>query len=301
MPALKLTRIPASPPASGAAVSAVFPGVSPVNLFIRVRDARPTILLPTLFRSSGLTCLCLWLLTLGLAGAAEVMPPRPARYFNDYAGVVKPATAERLNRELEDFEKATSSQIVVAVFPKMQTDSAMEDFTVRIFNEWKPGQKGKDNGAVLFVFIQDRKMRIETGYGLEGALPDALGKQIIENEIKPRFKSGDFDGGLSAGVSAMLRATRGEYKGAGSTVGAAAKKRLGRFFNPFVLLLIFLLISILSSFRRRGTTYGRSGRSSWSGWSVGGGGGGWSSGGGGGGGFSGGGGSSGGGGASGSW
>lgn len=242
----------------------------------------------------------LWLLTLGLAGAAEVMPPKPARYFNDYAGVVKPATAERLNRELEDFEKATSSQIVVAVFPKMQTDSAMEDYTVRIFKNWKPGQKGKDNGAILFVFVQDRKMRIETGYGLEGPLPDALGKHIIENAIKPRFKAGDFDGGLSSGVRAMLQATRGEYKGTGTTVNRGRDHTVPLKTIPFLLFVVVFIILFLSGFRRRGTSYGRSGRSSWSGWSVGGGGGGWS-GGGGGGGFSGGGGSSGGGGASGSW
>jgi len=240
----------------------------------------------------------LWLLTLSLAGAAEVMPPKPARYFNDYAGVVRPATAERLDRELVDFEKATSSQIVVAVFPKMQSDSAMEDYTVRIFKEWKPGQKGKDNGAILFVFTQDRKMRIETGYGLEGALPDATAKQIIENEIKPRFKAGDFEGGLSAGVKAMLQATRGEYQGAGTTVNRGKNHAVPVKTIPFLLFVVIFIIILLSSFRRRGTVYGRSGRSSWGGWSVGGGG--WS-GGGGGGGFSGGGGSSGGGGASGSW
>ena len=252
--------------------------------------------------------LWLWLLALGLAGAAEVMPPRPARYFNDYAGVVKPATAERLNRALEDFEKTTSSQIVVAVFPKMQTDSAMEDYTVRIFKEWKPGQKGKDNGAILFVFTQERKMRIEVGYGLEGALPDALAKQIIENEIKPRFKAGDFNGGLSAGVQAILQATRGEYKGTGriqTKGGPDAIPRIvgllifNRFFPWHIFFGFFLLNFFIRRFFRRGTSYGRGGRSNWSGWSMGGGGGGWS--GGGGGGFSGGGGSSGGGGASGSW
>lgn len=240
-----------------------------------------------------LNWLGVWLLAVGLAGAAEVMPPKPARYFNDYAGVVKSATAERLNRELEDFEKATSSQIVVAVFPKMQTDSAMEDYTVRVATSWKAGQKDKKNGAILFVFTQDKKMRIEVGYGLEGALPDALTTQIIENEIKPRFKAGDFDGGLSAGVKAILQATRGEYKVTGQNSDPGPHPIL--FFG----LLIIVVYLIVRSFFRRGTSYGRSGRSSWSGWSMGGGGGGWSSGGGGG--FSGGGGSFGGGGASGSW
>ena len=262
-----------------------------------------------------LNWLGLWLLAVGLAGAAEVMPTKPARYFNDYAGVVKQATAERLNRELEEFEKATSSQIVVAVYPKMQTDSAMEDYTFRIASNWKVGQKDNKNGAVLFVFIQERKVRIEVGYGLEGALPDALAKLIVENEIKPRFKAGDFDGGLFAGVKAILQATRGEYKGTGRNQTRAGPIMI--FDQPFTwhrafgfFLIGFLVLSILwrvltGPFVRHGTSYRRNGRTQWRGWYVGGGGGGgggWSSGGGGGGGgFSGGGGSFGGGGASGSW
>ena len=234
--------------------------------------------------------------------AAEVMPPAPARYFNDFAGATKPGTADRLNSSLEQFEKDTSSQIVVAVFPKMQSDSSIEDYVNRMFRAWKIGQKPKNNGALLAVFVQDRKMRIEVGYGLEGAIPDAIAKRIIENEITPRFRNRDFDGGLSAGVNALMQAARGEYKGTGRTV---AQTRGGsRFPWPLLVFGMFFLLAVLSSFRRarRGTVYGR--RSSGWGpivWT--GGGGGWSGGGGGsfGGGFSGGGGSSGGGGASGSW
>src|SRR5437870_9373477 len=140
------------------------------------------------------------------------MPPTPDSYINDYAGVAAAATAQRLNRTLEDFEKSTSSQIIVAVFPKMQSDSSVEDYTRRVAEAWRVGQKEKNNGAVLFVFVQDRRMRIEVGYGLEGALPDALAKRIVDDEIAPRFKRCDYDGGLSAGVRAILQATRGEYK-----------------------------------------------------------------------------------------
>src|ERR1043165_3439469 len=86
-----------------------------------------------------------------VAHAAEVMPPKPARYFNDYANVVSANTAEQLNQTLENFERETSSQIVVAVFPKMQSDSAIEDYSQRIFEHWKVGQKGTNNGAILLV------------------------------------------------------------------------------------------------------------------------------------------------------
>ncbi|MDB6015543.1 MAG: hypothetical protein JWR19_32 [Pedosphaera sp.] len=250
-----------------------------------------------------------------VAGAAEVIPPAPEHYFNDYANVVSPATAQRLNQQLENFEKETSSQIVVAVFPKMQSDSSIDDYATRVFHAWKPGLKHQDNGAVLFVFVQDHKMRIATGYGLEGALPDAIDKRIIDEEIAPHFKKGDFDGGLTAGVTAMLAAAKGEYKGAGHTVAESQGRSGGgrgqrgspvALFLGFIFLLIFLSI-IGRLFRGRSSSFLGgwmlgSGGFGGGGWSSGGGGGwGGGDGGGGGGGFSGGGGDTGGGGASGSW
>src|SRR6516225_3518735 len=90
--------------------------------------------------------------------ATEVMPPVPAHYFNDYAGVVSTATATQLDQQLKQFERDSSCQVVAAIFPKMQSDSSIEDYTVRVAQSWKVGQKDKNNGAVLFVFIQDRKM-----------------------------------------------------------------------------------------------------------------------------------------------
>ena len=142
------------------------------------------------------------------AHAAEVIPPVPAQWFNDYAQVVSPAAAVRLNQTLQDFERESSSQIVVAIFQKMESASSIEDYTVRVAQAWKVGQQSKKNGVVLFVFVQDRKMFIQVGYGLEGALPDATCKRIIEDEIKPRFRNNDYDGGLSAGVAAILAAHR---------------------------------------------------------------------------------------------
>ena len=252
---------------------------------------------------------CLLFLALGGAGmaATEVLPPRPARYFNDYAGVVSPDTAARLNRELEDFERKTSNQILVVVYPRMQSESSIADYTVRVAESWKVGQKERNNGAVLFVFIQDRKMFLQVGYGLEGALPDALAKLIIENDIKPRFRNDDYDGGLSAGVAAILAATKGEYKGTGHTVAEGNQSGGSWGLLLFPLLLVFILIVAARAARASGRGVYRGRRYySRSGWTVGGGGwsgGGWGGGGGGsgGGGFSSGGGSFGGGGAGGSW
>jgi uncharacterized protein len=234
--------------------------------------------------------------------ADEVIPPSPTAYFNDYANVVSPATVSQLNQTLEDFERQTSEQIVVAVFPKMQSDSSVDDYCVRVFRAWGVGDKDKNNGAVLFVFVQDHRMFLQTGYGLEGVLPDALCKRIIDEQIAPRFKTGDFDGGLTAGVQSILAATKGEYKGTGRTVGDD-KNRSGNSLSP-VFIVIFIVIFII--FGGRGFFFpwlilssmgSGNNRGGWGG----GGGGGWGGGGGGGGGFSGGGGSSGGGGAGGSW
>jgi len=233
------------------------------------------------------------------AFAAEVIPPAPSQYFNDYAHVVSPATAAQLNQTLENFERESSDQILVAVYPKMQSDSSIEDYTVRVARAWKVGQTGHNNGAVLFVFVQDHKMFLQVGYGLEGALPDALCKRIIDEQIAPRFKAGDFDGGLDAGVQSIIAAAKGEYKGTGATVA----DRLLRFKDSIIPIVgLGLILLVLLLFLRGGTF--RPGNSCWmigSGGSFGGswGGGGFS--GGGGGGFSGGGGSFGGGGAGGSW
>jgi uncharacterized protein len=192
----------------------------------------------------------------------------------------------------------------------MQSDSSLEDYAQHLYQAWKIGQKGKNNGALLLVFTQEHKMRIHTGYGLEGPMPDVICKRIIEDEIAPHFKQGDFDEGLEAGVTAMMAAARGEYKGTGRT-HKETQNHNGGSALPVLFVFVIIIFSILSKLRRRtATSYGSAGHQSWSqGWyfdTSSSSGGSWSSGGGGfsGGGdsgFSGGGGDSGGGGASGSW
>ena len=254
------------------------------------------------------------------AGAAEVIPPSPSpHYIVDDAAVMSPAAVADIDGQLESFERDTSNQIVVAIYPKVQTDDDIAAYSVRVFQAWKIGQKGRDNGVLLLISIQDHRMTIQVGYGLEGALPDATAKTIIDQEIAPRFKAGDYDGGIRAGVAAMIAATKGEYKGNGRVDG-----QRGVNTDDVALIVFFVLIFVLPLMSamiraRRGTVYASDGSSYW--WRVftmllrsgggiqigganigfGGGGGGGFGGGGGGGGFSGGGGSSGGGGASGSW
>jgi uncharacterized protein len=234
--------------------------------------------------------------------ATELNPPKPAAYFNDYAGVVSKDAAQRFNEQLAQFERDTSNQVVVAVFPKMQSDSDVADYARRVAQAWGVGSKERRNGVVFLVFIADRKASIQAGYGLEGALPDITAYDIREYHVNPHFRNGDYAGGLGEGIDLIFKAIRGEYKGEGTTVRQRQTNR-NAGSGGFVFLIIFVVVMILISRanRRRGYRYSSRGGPFIGGWSSGSGG--WSSGGGGGGfsGFSGGGGSFGGGGSSGSW
>jgi len=243
------------------------------------------------------------------ARAADIesqLPAKPARYVTDRAGVLPAGAPEALNERLAQFERDTSNQILVWIDRRVPEGFTLEDFTVRAAQKWGAGQKKTDNGAVLFVFTEDRKVRIEVGYGLEGAVPDITAKRIIEDDILPHFRAGDYPGGIEAGAGALMAAARGEYKGTGRTQaerGRRGSAALGACLPWIIVFGIFALPWIL---RRAYRTHGGSGwRSGGGGFPIifGGGGGGFSGGGGGGsfGGFSGGGGSFGGGGASGSW
>ena len=164
------------------------------------------------------------------------------------------------------------------------TERTLEDFTIRAAQAWGAGRKDWDNGAVLFVFVADRKMRIETGYGLEGALPDQLAARILDNEVRPRFRSGDWAGGLEAGIDAIIAATKGEYK----APPPPRKLKAPRIVALVIVLVFVLLLVWLGSqggpYVSTGRTYSRRGpRRDSSHW----GGGGWTSGWGGGGGGSG--------------
>lgn len=273
-----------------------------------------------LISGRGLALAFLLALIGSLLAHGQALPPKPARYVTDQAGVLDASTVATLNNQLEKFEKDTSNQILVAVYPSLPPDAEIAQYATDTFNSWQPGQKGKDNGAILFVFIQDRKMFISTGRGLEGALPDAICKRIVTREITPFFRQGNYAAGIQAGVNAMLAATRGEYQGTGSTVAERtfAESRGENQQPPAWFILLFIIVIVISVISRSGGGFGgpiiyTSG--GWGGGGYGGGGGfgggfGGGSGGGGGGGFggsgdgggfSGGGGSSAGGGAGGSW
>lgn len=149
-----------------------------------------------------------WLSFAAPAAQAE-LPAAPAAHFNDYAGFVARDVAARLDSRLSECERETGAQIVVAVFPKLP-EQPMEAFTLRTANAWAVGREGHDDGLVLFVFVQDRKHRIEVGRGLRQKLPDRLARQILDELVTPQFRAGRPDAGLDAGVEALGVSRAGE-------------------------------------------------------------------------------------------
>jgi len=192
--------------------------------------------------------------------AVEVMPSKPAHYFNDYAGIVSESVAEELDRQLAQFERATSNQVVVAIFLKMQSESDIADYTQRVAQAWGVGQKERRNGVVLFVFLEDHKMIIQVGYGLEGALPDVTAFNITEYQMKPRFIAGNYESGLRIGIDSICGAIWGEYPGKTETVPKQNRHRRSVVL-PLVLLL-FIPLSLLFGLHRtarRGFAYSKAG------------------------------------------
>ena len=230
------------------------------------------------------------------ARALEV-PPLRGR-VNDYAGLMPAARARALEERLARFEQETGHQVAVLTIPGLEGED-LEGFGLKVAESWKIGKKGFDNGAIFLIAKEDRKLRIEVGYGLEGVLPDAIASRIIREVVVPYFLANDFARGIEAGVEAIIKIASGE------PLPEPARRRPGQNQTLFILFLLAIpIVAILSSLSQKrthqawsgaGRRYTGQGGPFWGGGGFGGGGFG------GGGGFSGGGGGFGGGGASGSW
>jgi uncharacterized protein len=250
------------------------------------------------------TTLLLFFFVGNLLAQKSIPKPSPMRLVNDNAKVLDAHDAEVLERRLIALDDSTSNQIVVLTVKSLNGE-ILEDVAVKTFREWGIGNKATNNGILLLIAIDDRKVRIEVGYGLEGAIPDVIANDIINNDIKPAFKQNNYLGGITKAVDNLSKAAAGEYK-----VKRKKAKRDGSGGGSILGFVIILFIILMIVGRGGGGRGGRRGRIDatdlilpmlFSGLGRGGssGGGGWSAGGGGFGGF--GGGSSGGGGASGGW
>lgn len=268
------------------------------------------------------------LLTLFIAFCAQaqikdILPdkPNPPRLVNDFANILTPEQEEALEQKMVAYDDSTSNQVAIVTLPtlidKRGVEYEDEEVALKILRDWQVGNKEKNNGIVILIVKNadntERKIRIEVGYGLEGAVPDITSKNIIEHDIVPNFREGNYYKGLDAATNSIIQAAAGEYK-APAGYADRGKKGGGISFGKIILafIILWILLGLFGGGGGRGGGFmSRRGYRGFGGpvifpgsfgggWGSGGGGGGWSGGGGGGfGGF--GGGSGGGGGASGSW
>jgi uncharacterized protein len=157
-----------------------------------------------------------WLLVLaGLvpqaALAAPAAPPAPSGYVTDKVGVLDSGAAAAMNSSLQGFDQQTSNQVVVWIDNDLPSGQTIDSFAQDAFNAWRIGQKDHNNGVLFVVFVRSRLTRIEVGAGLTGVLPDTAAVSILNGQVLPRFRSGDFTGGVSAGLTAITGATRGTF------------------------------------------------------------------------------------------
>jgi uncharacterized protein len=230
-------------------------------------------------------------------GAETPIPESPTQWVTDTANFLSPQTVSSLNARLSAYQRASGHQLIVYIAPTTG-DAPIEDWAVRAFAKWKVGRKGLDDGLALFIMPQDRKLRIEVGYGLEPVVPDAIASRIINEVMVPRIQAGQRDEAVTAGVDSLIRVIGGDSTALPQEAPAPARRMsaaqaifwgiVGILFLGFLIthptLALFFLTSILSG----GGGRGRGGGFGWGGGGFGGG-------------FGGGGGRSGGGGASGSW
>jgi uncharacterized protein len=191
----------------------------------------------------------MYLAATGLALALEV--PRLQGYVSDYAAMISPPTKSQILDKLKALAQSDSTQIFVLTVPSLDGDS-LEGFATRVFESWKVGQAHLDNGVILIVAQKERKIRIEVGRGLEGKLSDLVANTLIEQHIKPKFKTDDFDGGFVQGVDALIAVTRGEFSAA-----QAAEHRTTHHLSGTVALVLFLswlalMIFVVFKINRRG-------------------------------------------------
>ncbi len=188
----------------------------------------------------GISLLILTLALIFAPRAYALDVPQLQGYVNDYAGMISSQTKATLEQELRAFEQSDSTQIVIVTIPSLQGE-VLEEFSVRIAEAWKIGQKGKDNGIIFLVSKEDRKLRIEVGRGLEGKLTDLMAGRIIDLVVKPRFKRGDFDNGIISGVHSLIDATRGEFK-----AEPGATRRSSRKSGALPQLVTFIIFGAMA-------------------------------------------------------
>ena len=189
-------------------------------------------------KSMGLTLLAFF--TSWMVYSQEVLPrPNPPRLVTDAAGILSEAEKSALEQKLVSFDDSTSNQIAVVIIKSLQ-DRPIEEYATKLFRTWGIGSKKTNNGVLLLVAVDDRKVKIETGNGLEGAIPDIIAGEIIRNRIAPAFKAGNYYKGIDEATDAMAQAAVGEFK-----VARKKSKSSDDGGSPFLVFFILLIVVML--------------------------------------------------------
>jgi uncharacterized protein len=200
-------------------------------------------------RASLVALLVCWAFAVAanVALADVAVPPLTGRVV-DQTGTLSSSDIASLSQTLQNFEARKGSQIAVLIVPTTLPES-IEQFSIRVAEAWKIGRKRIDDGALLVIAKNDRHLRIEVGYGLEGALTDVTSKRIIDEDITPKFKAGDFAGGVSAGVNRMIRVIDGEKLPAPAPPHWQSQRSFdpGDLFNPFLIIPVLLFGGMMRS------------------------------------------------------
>jgi len=185
----------------------------------------------------------LFFCSLFFANDANIMPSKPTAWCNDYANVLEPWQEDSLNVLLGDFERRTSNQFFIAVFRRIPEGTYLEDFAVRLFEKWRPGLPDKNNGLLIVIFTEDRKARIEVGYGLEEVIPDVLARRILREYMVPFFKKEQYYRGVMAGLLPLMDAAEGKYQIPLDETGGGGWN-FDRIFFWVILIFIIIVLGI---------------------------------------------------------
>jgi uncharacterized protein len=209
------------------------------------------------------------LLLLALAALAEIAVPKLTARVIDQTGTLAAPERQALEDKLAAFEKARGSQVAVLLVPTLGSE-VIEDFAGRVTDEWKLGRKGVDDGVLFVIAQQERKMRIHTGRGVQGTLTDALSRRIIADIVAPRFRTGDFAGGIDAGVDAIMKAIEGEQLALPERRSASRKVDTISSYSDFLWMAFFavpilamVMRSLVGRFAGAGITSALTGAAGW--------------------------------------
>jgi uncharacterized protein len=175
--------------------------------------------------------------------------PKPPKIVNDFAGILSPAEQQQLEQKLVKFGRETSSQIAIVTLNDLR-GYAIDDYAFRLGERWGIGMKEKDNGILILVSPEKRKVTIATGYGLEGAVPDATAQQIIDNEIAPNFKKGNYYKGLDEATAVLFDLTRGEYTAQDYRKKVGGGKKSKAPYPIGIVFLLVIIVAVVSRIRR---------------------------------------------------